>query len=243
MTPCAQSRPEVPPISSRSFSSEPPSAEPSSARITRLPARAAASAAISPVGPEPITSQVAMGIGLLVFVRVGKLRGGAQARRAADQRLVDLLPEALRPHEGLVVEAGDEDRGGERVDGADVEVQRGPAVLALRGEPVIELDHGGPRVGLLAAALAQFDECIGLRRACGDDAARAVILEGAAHQRDAVGEQRGGQRIALVAGEALAVEAEGERGRTVDQPALVETIGGHALASLRLAKSRAVTAP
>ena len=101
-------------------------------------------------------------------------------------------------------------------------------------EPVIELDHGGAGIGLLAAALAQFDERIGLRRTRRDHAARPVILEGAAHQVHAIGDQRGGQRIALVAGEALAVEGEGEFGRAVDQAALVRDGRRSCLRSLAL---------
>ena len=56
MTPEAQSSPSASPISSRSNSKVPPSREPSSARMTRLPERAAASAAMRPVGPEPPSS-------------------------------------------------------------------------------------------------------------------------------------------------------------------------------------------
>ena len=56
MTPWLQSKPDWPLISSFSLRSDPPRRDPSSARMTRLPWRAAASAAIRPVGPEPITS-------------------------------------------------------------------------------------------------------------------------------------------------------------------------------------------
>ena len=80
----------------------------------------------------------------------------------ANDRLVDLLPEALRPHEGLVVEAGDEHGRRQRIDGAHIEIERGPAVLALRHQAIEKLDHGGARVGFLAAPLAQFHQRIGL---------------------------------------------------------------------------------
>ena len=149
-----------------------------------------------------------MSVGLLVLVRIRQLGRGAEAGGAADERLVDLLPEALRPHEGLVVEARDEDRRGERGDGAHVEVKRGPVVLALGDEPVIELHHGGARVGLLAAALAQFDQRVGLRRTGSDHAARAVILEGAPHEGDAIGQQCRGQRVALVTNVQGTIEGE-----------------------------------
>ena len=45
-----------------------------------------------------------MGIGLFVAIRVGLFRSTAEACGLADQGLINLLPEALRPHEGLVVE-------------------------------------------------------------------------------------------------------------------------------------------
>ncbi len=78
---------------------------------------------------------VAMGVALRVAVGIGRGRRPAEARRGADARLVDLVPERARPHEGLVVEAGDEERREEVVDRADVEVERRPAVLARRLRP------------------------------------------------------------------------------------------------------------
>ena len=118
---------------------------------------------------------VTMGVGLLVLVRVRQLRRGAEAGGAADDRLVDLLPEALRPHEGLVVEAGHEHLRGQRIDRPHIEAERGPAVLAPGDKPVIELDHGGTGIGFLPSALAQFDQGVGLGGAGGDDAARAGV--------------------------------------------------------------------
>ena len=60
----------------------------------------------------------------------------------------------------------------------------------------------------------------------------------------AIGDQRRGQRVARVAREGLAVEAEVQPGGAVDEAALVETEGGHARLPFRLpAQSRAVTAP
>ena len=155
---------------------------------------------------------IAVRVGLLVLVGVRQLGRGAEARGAADDGLVDLLPEALRPHEGLVVEARDEDRGCQRVDGTHVEVQQGPVVLAPGDEAVIDLDHGGAGVGFLAAALAQFNERVGFGRTRGDHAARAMVLEGAAHQRDAIGHEGGGQRVTGVADVQRAIEGEAQGG-------------------------------
>ena len=74
--------------------------------------------------------EVAEGEGLLAGVPVGLARERPEAGGAADQRLVDPLPEGLRPHEGLVVEAGPDQRGGEPVDRQEVEAEARPAVLA-----------------------------------------------------------------------------------------------------------------
>ena len=47
-----------------------------------------------PPDPPPITSTSQNAYGLLVMVGVGRVGGAAEARGAADRRLVDLLPEA-----------------------------------------------------------------------------------------------------------------------------------------------------
>ena len=65
-------------------------------------------------------------------------------------------------------------------------------------QAVEELDHRGARVGLgPAAAAVDADERIRLFRAGRQDAARPVILERAADEMDAVGEQRRGERVAV----------------------------------------------
>ena len=72
---------------------------------------------------------LAMGEARRIVVGIGLVGRDAEAGRGADVRLVDALPGRLRPHEGLVVEAGREHRRGEVVDRADVEGERRPAVL------------------------------------------------------------------------------------------------------------------
>src|SRR5581483_6634814 len=101
----------------------------------------------------------------------------AEARRAADGGLVNLLPERSRPHEGLVVEARAEDGREQLVDREQVEFERGPAVLARGVEPVIQLDGGGTGVRLAPRARPQLDQSIRLLRARGQDAARTMIFE------------------------------------------------------------------
>ena len=159
------------------------------------------------------------------MVGVRRVSGAAEPRGAADRRLVELLPEGGRPHEGLVVEARAEDRREHLVRRQHIEFERRPAVLARRGKPLIELDGGGAGVGLAPSTVAQLDQRIRLLRPRSQDPARAMIFEGTADQADAVGEQRRSQRIAVIAGELLAVEAEANGLRPVDQAAFSEPVG------------------
>mgnify|MGYP001225621626 CR=1 FL=1 len=177
--------------------------------------------------PRADHQQVAMRPALLVARRVRLVAGPAEARRPADQRLVELLPEFRRPHEGLVVEAGAQERREQPVCRAEIEFERRPAVLARRVQPVMKLHDGGARVRRGAAVAPQGDQRVGLGRSGAQDAARAVVLEAAADQHAAVGQQRRSQRVALEAGHRPAVEAERQRRRTVDRAALVETERGH----------------
>jgi hypothetical protein len=167
---------------------------------------------------------VAMGIGLAVAIRIGRLGRLAEAGGAADDMLV-FHPGAGRPHEGLVVEAGREITRQQIVDAADVEAQRRPAVLALGDEAVIELDLGGAHIGLGAIARAQLDQRIGLVGARGHDAARAMIFEAPPDEMDAIGEQGRGKGVAGIALVALAVEGEAERPGAVDAAAPGRTMG------------------
>jgi hypothetical protein len=85
-----------------------------------------------------------------------------------------------RAHEGLVVEAGRKQLAGQLVGRADIEGERRKAVLALGHQPVEDLDRGGRDVGLAHAVLEDGDQRVRLVDAGGENAARAVILEGAA---------------------------------------------------------------
>ena len=84
--------------------------------------------------------------------------------------------------------------------------QRRPAVLAVGDETVVELLLRRARIGLGARAARELDQRIRLVGAGGDDAARAVILEAAADQMHAVGQQGGSQRVARMALVRRAVE-------------------------------------
>src|SRR3546814_19989897 len=83
--------------------------------------------------------------------------------------------------------------------------------------------------GLLEAAIAAIrpDEGVRLLRNGRKDAARAVILERAADEMDAIGQQRRGERVALIAGIGLAVKVKAH-GTAVVHPALAgDAISGH----------------
>ena len=54
-------------------------------------------------------------------------------------------------------------------------------------------------LGSVRGSDADLDQGVGLLGAGGDDAARAVVLEAAPDQVDAVGQQRRGQGVAAVA--------------------------------------------
>ncbi len=161
---------------------------------------------------------VAEGMGLLVSIRIGRHAGASEAGGAADKGLVEFLPERRRPHEGLVVEAGHEQRGCQRVDRAEVERQRRPAVLALRLQSVEQFDHRGAGIGFAARAGAQFDQGVGLLRSRRQDAAGAMILERPANKLDAIGEQRRCEGVAGEAAIARAIEREVDGMAAVDQP-------------------------
>ena len=163
---------------------------------------------------------VAMHMQLLVAVRVAPGRCDAKAGGAANERLVDVLPEPLRPLEGLVIKAGWEEARQGVVDDAHIEVEVGPAVLAHRHQAVKELDLGGTQVRIMAHAFAHPGKRVHFLRAEPDDAARAVILEAAAEHLLAVGHHGGSERIAGKARHALAVEGEAQWLRAVDEMAV-----------------------
>ncbi len=160
-----------------------------------------------------------------VVVRVRQLRRHAEPGGAADHGLEELRPQRraldeARPHEGLVVEPGREERRQQVVDRADVEAAGRPAVLARGHEPVVELDLRGAQVRRHPGLVPRHgDERVGLVGAGRQDAARAVVFERPAEKMNAVGEQRRGERVALETLVGMSVEGEAERCRAVDPAA------------------------
>ena len=135
-----------------------------------------------------------------------------QTRRTTDGRFVQPPPQRARPHEGLVVESGGQQRRHHIRHRADIEPQRRPPVLALRAQPVVQRDLCRALVRRdTAAAAVDRDQRVGFLRAGRQDAARPMIFERAPHQVHVIGEQGGGQCIALATRIAAPVEVERQR--------------------------------
>src|SRR4029077_12290889 len=121
---------------------------------------------------------------------------------------------------------GRDERGEQIVDGAEVEGKARPAILTVRFESLVELDLGGAQVGRVARAVAAYGhQRVGLLGAGCEHTTRAVILERAAHEVHAVGEQRRGERVPGNTAVGPAVEAEMQDVRAVDTPALAGAQG------------------
>ena len=173
---------------------------------------------------RPDHEHVAVGVHLVVPVRVGLRRRDTQAAGLSELTLVE-GPERPGPHEGLVVEAGRKEARDEAVDGAQVEADRRPAVDARRLQAVVQLDLGGDVVGQRLRARPELHQRVGLLDAAADDSARPVVLEAPADETNAVRQQRRGERVSLEAGVALAVERERERPAGIDVEALRKPVG------------------
>ena len=120
---------------------------------------------------------VAIRPSFVVVVGIGQSRGTPEPGGAADGRLVDRFPELSRPHEGLVVKAGNEDRRKHLVYRQEIMPQRRPVVLAGGFKAVIELDGGRLGVWLATRAAAQLDQCVGFLGAGGQQTARPMVFE------------------------------------------------------------------
>ena len=172
-------------------------------------------------GPGADHQHVAVGVPMQVVVgiRMGGCR--AEAGGAADAGLVEPVPSARRAEEGLVVEAGGNERRecvGRRTH---IRPQAGPAILAPGLEPFVELDLGRPRVRIAAPARPhELDQRVRLLGTGGHDPPRPVVLEAPPDQMDAVGEQRRGEGIAGCTLIGTAVEAERQGLRPIDPPTL-----------------------
>ena len=93
---------------------------------------------------------IRINIAVGIVVRIALIRRHAQSGRASDHRFIETLPGGLRPHEGLVVEAGREQWRQKIVDSTDIKGKRRPAVLRHCFHAVEHFLNSCPDIGLLA---------------------------------------------------------------------------------------------
>ncbi|MND95943.1 hypothetical protein D3C80_882110 [compost metagenome] len=168
---------------------------------------------------------VAVLVQVVVDVRVDFQRRTTEAGGLADVLLVG-QPEVLRVHEGLVVEPGRHHLAADLAEDAhDIVVHARPAVGAVGHQAGEQGLLGGAHVGHLGVlGGTELQHGVGLFGTGGDDAARAGVLEAAADDVDAVGQQGRGQGVAGEALVVLAVEGKGQRLAAIDAAALGKTV-------------------
>ena len=168
---------------------------------------------------------IAMTVEVVVGVRI--VLGGrtAKARRLADVLLVG-HPERLRVHEGFVVEARRHQLAADLAENAHhVVVHARPAVGAGSNQALVQRLLGGAHVGdLRGFGGADLQHRVRLFGACGKDAPWARVLEAAANDIDAVGQQGCGQGVAFKAFVALTVERKRQDFITVDAATVGQAI-------------------
>ena len=168
---------------------------------------------------------VAMTVEVVIGVRV--VLGGrpAKACRLADVLLVG-HPERLRVHEGFVVEARRHQLAADLAENAHhVVVHARPAVGAGSNQALVQRLLGGAHVGdLRGFGGADLQHRVRLFGACGKDAPWARVLEAAANDVDAVGQQGCGQGVAFKALVALTVERKRQDFITVDAATVGQAI-------------------
>ena len=172
---------------------------------------------------QHITERVEM----FISVRVRFFGRSPQTGGLANERLVDVFPQRARVHESLVIETRRHEPRHLAVDRAHVELKAGPVVLAFGGQTVEQFGRGDALVWLERAALPQIDQAVRLFRAAGDNAARTVIFETAAHQHLVIRQKRRGQRVALEPLHVLAVESKGHSTGFVQQATACGKTGAH----------------
>ena len=178
------------------------------------------------------TSDEHIAMDVLVYVcgLVFDLRRCAQATGFANESLVK-HPGLGRPHKGLVIKTGGEQRRAPAVDAEQARQCARPAVDAFSHELVIQLNlgHLGIRDGVRAALeLHQRRRFFNAR--C-DDAARTVVLPRARVQQLARRQQGRGQRVTGKALVAAAIESEAQAAAAVQALAQrVDALAAHAAA-------------
>ena len=158
-----------------------------------------------------------------------------KARHSADRRL-EQVPGG--PEESLVIE-GCRDEAGKAVQHRQGIAPRGQGrVHAFDPHARQQGCRRRPAIRRADAVQCHIEDGIGFFDPSPPEAARAVILERAAHEMNAVGDQRRGERIAFQAGEALAARpghSEHQTGLAVD----VAAVGQGCVIQVCFGKTRA----
>ncbi len=141
-------------------------------------------------------------------VAVSLVAGQAAEAGGAPEHFLPQRPQAPRPDEGLVVEAGRSQPATEEVGGAHrVEAQRGLCVHVAHLHPRAHR----LRAGADAGPAIHLDQAVGALAGATEQAARPVVLEAAREHAPAGGVQGRANRVALERLDPLAVEAELDR--------------------------------
>ena len=143
--------------------------------------------------------------------------------RVAQHLLVE-RPQPARADERLVVEAGRGEGAGELVGGGHhVELERGARVHVRHLHALAHRLGAGPHAG----RVAHLHEAVGALAGAAHQPARAVVLERAREGAAPRGEQRRADRVALVRGHLLAVEAEAQLAAAIDALAVARGQPAH----------------
>ena len=92
-------------------------------------------------------------VAFVVNIVVGQFGHGAEAGALANHFFV-AMPEALRPHEGLVVETGRQHARDAIIERPDIELDARPAIDACGFEAVEKLHLRGAQIGFARRARA-----------------------------------------------------------------------------------------
>src|SRR5271156_5835427 len=150
-----------------------------------------------------------------------------------------------RPEKRLVIEARRQERRDLVEDSGAIGGRRRRGIDRAHGDVVLERLSGRAQIRGGDAAARHVDDRVRLFGPRAPDSARAVILEAAADDADAVRQQRRSDAVALEAGVRLAVKREYAGSPAIDPAASGETNAGHdtplAAASTNTVALRAVS--
>ena len=117
-----------------------------------------------PRWPRANDKHIAMQEPLVIRIRVFLPRQRAKPRRPPDDRLINLFPERLRPHERLVIKPRRKERIQPVIHRQRIKPQPRPCVLTARLQPLKQFRHRRPRIRLRPRAAAQMHQRIRLLR-------------------------------------------------------------------------------